>query len=67
VNEFIKWLVEWCSERGCAESRLLTPDPRHLVDTFELLDAVAEKTGVSKEQIGSWFNRGRKASPRPSS
>lgn len=59
MNEFVKWLVEWCSEHGSAESRLLTPDPRHLVDTFELLDAVAKKTGVSRDQIGAWFNAGQ--------
>ena len=55
-EELIKLIAEWCSKNGKAESRLLYRDPQHYVCTFKLFDMLVEKTSVTKEQIGKWFD-----------
>lgn len=55
-EEIVRFVAEWCSKHGQSESVFLTPQPSHYVYTFDLFDALAEKTGITKKQIGEWFN-----------
>lgn len=51
-------IATWCADNGIVEgSRLLGEEPYHCVDTFELLDYLSERTGLAKEELGTWFNK----------
>lgn len=65
-KEMVKFIAEWCSENGSAESVFLTPQAQHFVYTFSLFDALAEKTGLTKDQIGAWFNARQEKGKKPS-
>lgn len=57
IEELVRGIVEFCSTNGSGEGSIwLGEKPHHVVATFELLDYLVEQTGISKEQIGKWFD-----------
>lgn len=53
-------LVKWIAAETWRESVFLTPDPRWLLDTWEVLDEISEIAEIPKETLSEWVERGGK-------
>ena len=56
ADELVKALAYWFRANAVRESIWSTPHPQWTVDAHAILDFCAERTGISKTQIGAWVD-----------